>query len=202
MLASLMVVLLFLTATTYTQVAMGVVLYPAVAFVALHIFPRRTRKSQIVSVSLSSSGLKANTIVSPYKSSNEAEEVLDTDKRAFFKLIGTAGLSLFVLSLFSKRAEIPFFGRLVGGAALTAVTDTSGSKIDPSERQPLDGYQIAEFDDNVVSYYGLSNKHGAWVIMRENTDSNSFRYAKGDINFSENWSKRTSLKYNYFHNVF
>jgi hypothetical protein len=199
-----MVFLMFLTANTYTQVAVAVALYPAVAYIALNIIPRRKKKQPAVSVS-PVPVLKEAIIEKPVKAT-DANTVVDTDKRAFFKLIGAAGLSIFLFSLFNRRAELPFFGKIAGnepsGPSQNILVDSTGAKVDPSERQPLDGYQIAEIDDNIITFYGMSNKQGAWVITREDTDSNSFRYAKGDSDFGSNWEKREKLTYSYFHDVF
>lgn len=203
--ASLMVFLLFLTAKTYSQVAMAVILYPAVAYIALNLVPRRKRKSTVVAISVSSDHVEApvqtHAIEKPQE--RDSKGVADIDRRAFFKLIGAAGLSFFIFSLFSRRAELPFFGKLAaGGAATITITDPEGTKVDPSRKQPLDGYHIAEIDDNIITFYGMSNKEGSWVITREDTDTNSFRYAKGDSDFGANWEKRENLTYKYFHDVF
>ena len=40
--AALLIVLAFVTATSYTQLAIAIVLYPAVAYFALKIFLRKT----------------------------------------------------------------------------------------------------------------------------------------------------------------
>ena len=117
-------------------------------------------------------------------------EVADIDKRAFLKLIGATGISFFLFSLLGRRVEVPFFGRAV----------ESGTN--PVEGQPTDGYKISEIDDNTITYYGFTNKDGAWLIMREDTEASSFRYVKGDLEFSGNWSNRENLKYDYFHEVF
>lgn len=187
---------------------MAVILYPAVAFIALNILPRRKGQETILSVEVSSSNHKVPSVINTEKTeiSEKDSEVADIDRRAFFKLIGAAGLSIFLFSLFNRRAELPFFGKIAGGnssgPSLNVLTDSTGTKIDPSERQPLDGYQIAEIDDNIITFYGMTNKQGAWVITREDTDTNSFRYAKGNSDFGTNWDRRESLTYSYFHEVF
>src|SRR4029078_12030438 len=99
------------------------------------------------------------------------------DKRAFLKLIGVAGVSVFLFSIFSKRGQIPFFGKMAGSDTVS-LKDSKGKTIDPAQSQPLVCFQISEIDDGVVAYYGFINKSGAWFIMREDTESSSFRYAK------------------------
>ncbi|MCS7092122.1 MAG: hypothetical protein NZM26_02115, partial [Patescibacteria group bacterium] len=83
-----------------------------------------------------------------------------------------------------------------------AIGDTTGRTIDPAEKQPMDGFRISEIDDGTITYYGYTNKDGAWIIIREDTENNSFRYIKGDSNFKENWDKRAWLDYDYYYNVF
>ena len=40
------------------------------------------------------------------------------------------------------------------------------------------------------------------ICMREDPTTGSFRYVKGDLNFSNSWAKRDKIKYDYYHNVF
>lgn len=73
----------------------------------------------------------------------------------------------------------------------------AGTKPSPSE-----GYRISEIDENdSVTYYGFTNKDGAWYIVKEDTNG-SFRYAKGEKEFANNWETRRDLKYDYFYNTF
>lgn len=125
---------------------------------------------------------------------------LDIDKRAFIKLIGSAGLSVFLLSIFTKNAQAAFFGS-VPGPGTVALKDTTGAQIDPAKHHPTDGYKISQLDDSVPAYYGFTEKGGAWFIMREDASGN-YRYAKGASSFSTNWTNRASLTYDYFENVF
>ena len=118
----------------------------------------------------------------------------------FLKLIGSAGLSLFMFTLFTKRAEAAFFGS-VPGPGTVSIKDSAGNKIDPSEKQPTDGYKITELDDSVPAYYGFINKDGAWFIQKEDSNG-SYRYTKGPSGFTTSWTNRASLTYDYFDNVF
>lgn len=126
----------------------------------------------------------------------------DFDRRAFLKLIGSAGISVFLFSLFTKRAEAAFFGGSPNTTPGTlSLKDTAGNKINPAEKSPTDGYSISQSDDSTPAYYGFINKLGQWFIMKEDS-SGAYRYTRGDSYFSHNWTKRASLMYDYFDNVF
>ena len=197
---TVIVVYMFVTAQNYTQLAVAMMLYPVAAFLGLNISRRLKNKSHEVSVSVSVQPTTKEETTTAEKEVAQ-EGVVDFDRRTFLKIIGAAGLSLFVFSILSKKSEVPFFGKVIGPSTTTLI-DTEGNKINPAERMPLDGYQISEIDDNIVAYYGFINNNGAWFIMREDTDTSSFRYVKGDKHFPDSWSRREKLKYDYYHNVF
>lgn len=197
--ASLVVIIAFVTATTYTQLAIAIVLYPLLAYFAFKILPRKTWKAPVVTIQLPvKPAQKVETEV--VKSKGQDVSITDIDKRAFLKMIGAAGISLFLYSIFIKRAEGLFFGS-ASGPGTVSIKDTADHKIDPAERQPTDGYRISEIAEDDITFYGFTNKDGAWFIMREDVEG-SFRYTKGDAGFSTNWSRREKLKYDYFSNVF
>ncbi|MBI5044621.1 MAG: hypothetical protein HZC02_01735 [Candidatus Levybacteria bacterium] len=126
---------------------------------------------------------------------------LDIDRRMFLKLIGSAGITVFLFSLFTKRAQGAFFGS-VPGPGTVAIKDTTGAKIDPAIKQPTDGYTLAQLDDSSsTAYYGYLNKDSAWYILKEDSSGN-YRYVKGSSSFSTNWTNRASLTYDYFDAVF
>lgn len=203
---SVVMLLLFVTAKTYDQLAAATILYPIFVFFTLDfVFPRKKAKGPFTPVSPipSSATMTASSIAQQQEMDTEtitSIEVADIDKRAFLKLVGVAGVSFFLFSLFKGRAG----GLMPGGSGSSEVMlqDKAGNKINPPERQPMDGYQITEIDDNIISYYGFTNKEGAWVVMREDTQTSSFRYARGDSEFPQNWDNREKLTYDYFHNVF
>jgi hypothetical protein len=124
----------------------------------------------------------------------------DPDRRKFLKLIGAAGGTLFLMTIFTRKAEASFFGSMPGPGTV-AVKNTSGTQIDPAEKKPTDGYVITEIDDSATLYLGFMNKDGAWFIQKGNDDGN-YRYVKGSSSFSTNWTNRASLTYDYFSNVF
>lgn len=197
--AFVMVVFLFVTAKSYTQLAFAAVLYPGIAYLFLNLFPRDKEHEVTIEIAKDDHKEKKVEVVQTEKS---RVEIADIDKRAFLKLIGATGVTLFLVSLFSKKAQIPFFGKSAGGTAdEITIKDKKGEAINPAERQPLDGFQISEIDDGLISYYGFINKNGSWFIMREDTQNSSFRYAKGENGFPNGWNNRTQLKYDYFYNV-
>jgi hypothetical protein len=197
----LAVVILFVTAKSYTQLAFAVILYPAFAYFVLKLFPREKNTEHEITLQLpiNNSVLQSTTTESTTTDKAKAG-VADVDKRDFLKLIGVAGVSFFLFSLFSKKAQIPFFGKM-GAADNVTLKNAKGIAIDPAERQPMDGFQISEIDDSIIAYYGFTNKNGEWFIMKEDTESSSFRYIKGEKGFPESWSNRTRLKYDYFYNI-
>lgn len=199
--ASLFVIVAFITSTTYTQLAVAILLYPLIAYFAFKIYSRKAwshRSSQSAAV-IQPIDLTETAI--PTKKDNFS--ISDVDKRLFLKLIGGAGIFYFIYSIFSKKTEGLFSGIAPAGSGLTALKDTAGNKINPAESQPLDGYKISEIlEDNVVSFYGFTNKDGAWFVMKVDTDTGSVRYSRGDVNFSSNWTSRRNLRYDYFSNVF
>lgn len=202
--ASLLVTAAFVTATSYAQLAVAILFYPALVYFILQTFPRK-RRGDLKNPSIAKIQPSVKTVekVEPTKNENMIG-ITDIDKRVFLKLIGGAGLSLFLFSIFNKKTESLFFKSLPGQGATGRVflEDIDGNKINPKQNQPLDGYSISEIDDNVISFYGSTNKDDAWYIMRIDTDKGSFRYAKGDSNFPSNWNNRKNLKYDYFNNVF
>lgn len=194
--ASLLIVLVFVTARTYVQLGIAVLLYPVIAYFALRLFPRKSWKAPLITVEIPKATAVATT------KTEKRVEIADIDKRAFLKLIGAAGISFFIFSILNRRADAMFFGKAAANSGAVVLEDTEGHKINPAERQPTDGYKISEIDEDIITYYGFTNKDGAWLIMREDTDTSSFRYAKGETGFPNTWTGRERLKYDYFHNVF
>lgn len=190
--SAILVILAFVTAKTYTQLIIAVVVYPLLAYFALKLLPRRNQKAPAITIKLPSRPARRDA------QRLDSVEVADVDKRTFLKLVGAAGLSFFVFSILGRRVESLLFGRgLDSGIAGVAPVAT-----DPTSTQIADGYKISEIDEGETTYYGFTNKTGGWLIMREEADSSSFRYAKGDINFPVNWANRANLKYDYFYNLF
>ncbi len=198
--ASMMVAGTFATAKTYTQLGVAAVLYPLLVYFAYVLFVRKTRKAPAITVPLPVKPAK-KVEVETAKPQRKGGGIMDIDKRDFLRMIGAAGASFFLFSIFSKRSEPLLFGRTTGSGSNT-LEDSTGNKINPAECQPTDGYRISEIDDNFIAFYGFINTDGAWYVMREDPDDGSFRYAKGESNFNDNWTSRESLKYDYFHNIF
>ncbi|MFS8159225.1 MAG: hypothetical protein ACMG6E_03255 [Candidatus Roizmanbacteria bacterium] len=118
----------------------------------------------------------------------------------FLRLIGSAGVSVFLLSIFTGKAEAAFFGSMPGPGTI-GIKNTSGTLIDPAEKKPTDGYNITNVDDTIPSYYGYVNKDGAWYIVKEDA-TGAYRYSKGSSAFSTSWGNRASLTYDYFDVIF
>ncbi|OGJ21913.1 MAG: hypothetical protein A2804_01770 [Candidatus Pacebacteria bacterium RIFCSPHIGHO2_01_FULL_46_10] len=127
---------------------------------------------------------------------------IDIDRRLFLKMIGSAGLGLFFMSVFTEKAHAAFFGSLPGTSGIQ-VKNKLGVKIDPAEEHPTDGYTITEIDDAAYpAYYGFLHVSGAWYITKEASDG-SYRYAKGSSAFSTSWAlHNTTVTYGYYDAVF
>lgn len=188
--ATVVEVLLFITSKDYIQLVVASLAYLPLVFFGWGLLLRNRRKLLV----------KPVVVEEPGEVRHEGG-VMDIDRREFLRLIGVAGVSFFIYSIFAKRAEALFFGR-AAEPGVTLLSDSLGKKIDPAERQPTDGYQISEIEDTDTPHYGFVNKNGGWYIMKVEADSGSFRYVKGEADFADNWSKRGRLKYDYFHNVF
>ena len=77
--------------------------------------------------------------------------------------------------------------------------DANGNVVDQSA---LQGFESAFKDENMsgVSYYGLVNEIGNWIIRRESATDSDF--AKGLTDLATNWASRASLTYAKYDVVF
>lgn len=207
--ASLLVIATFITTTTYIQLAFAIFFYFLIAYFVFKGFPRKARRYPAEKpatevpppVKSAEKAMPARPAGRPEETKIENIGIADIDKRAFLKIIGGAGLTFFLLSIFNKNIEGLFSKRLPGLGKLTA-EPISGEKIDRDQSLPTAGYRISDVDDSVIAFYGFTNKDGAWFIMKEDTNTGSFRYSRGDSDFSGNWANRANLKYDYFHKLF
>ncbi|MFC1622309.1 hypothetical protein ACFL13_02945 [Patescibacteria group bacterium] len=194
--ACLVAIVLFVTSRTYTQLAVATVLYTLLAYLAFKVFPSKARKKTRYKH-------KPVIAVQPVRTIAENVGVVDSGKRDFLKMVWAAGISFFVLSIFTKRAEALFFGKAVEKPGAIILKDPSGADIIPAKEQPTDGYQISDIDyGDYIFYYGFTKPDGAWFIMEEDLEAGSFRYTKGQSDFHSGWSNRGHLKYDYFYNTF
>lgn len=200
--ACLVVVLIFVSATSYIQLIIAIILYLPLAYFTFKALPRKTQNIILPIAAVEPPVLTEKIKEETGKPVQENVSIIDIDKRAFLKLIGGLGLSVFLLSIFNKRVGGYFSGDPTPIPETIALKDATGNKINPSQNQPTDGYKISEIDDDIITFYGFTNKDSAWFIMKEDTDTGSFRYTKGDRNFPGNWEARVNLKYDYFNNVF
>lgn len=195
--ACLVVVVTFITATSFIQLTVASLLYPALIFLAYKVLPLRTGWP----------ALKGHTahgeprVIPQPKAEQEKRQsvgIADIDKRAFLKLIGATGLSFFLISIFGRRFETLLFGQNIVQVPTGYQQPGQPSATTAS---PTEGYNISEIDNGIVGFYGFTNKDGRWLIMKEDREGGSFRYAKGESNFAANWRNRENLKYDYFHDL-
>lgn len=196
-----------LGATDLYQLLSALLFYPLMIYFFILMVPRQKRAPALPTVKQ----LREDKLVPARQEishlTKEEEPTLkgkfDVDRRSFIKLIGAAGLSLFLFSIFTKKAEAAFFGS-VPGPGTVALKNTAGVKIDPAEKAPTDGYKITEIDDSTPAYYGYVDKTGAWFIMQEDA-SGHYRYTKGASDFTNvltGWPNRGGLSYGYFDAIF
>lgn len=194
--STILIVLAFVTAKNYSQLIIAVILYPLLAYFALKVLPRRNAKAPAITIHIPQRTARIEEEIR-----REKVYVADVDKRTFIKLIGTAGISFFLFSLLGRRVESLLFGGALNTGLNTNNTVAPSSQ-SAQAAQPFEGFKISEIDDNIVSYYGFTNQNGAWMIMKEDTQTSSFRYVRGESNFSSNWKARENLKYDYYYNLF
>jgi len=177
----------FFSARNSAQLISSLIFSPMVLYFLILVWPHREQ-----ALPLKKSEIKSLV------ASQQAE--IDIDRRTFLKLIGSAGILALILGLFGRRAGISNF---LGGPNLSSVSlkDASGNVIEPAAKSPTDGYNISQVDDSVPAYFGFVDKNGKWFIMREGEDG-SFRYARGETDFSTNWVNRHKLIYDLFDRVF
>jgi hypothetical protein len=185
----------FLSAMNLPQFISALIFSPMAVYFLLLVRPRQKAAFPLPIIK------KAAAEVQAVESLAQPSDTVDTDRRNFLKLIGSAGILAVILGLFSKRSGIPsFLGNADNGEPLT-LRNASGNVIDPAENSPTSGYNISQIDDSTPAYFGFVNKDGAWFIMREGED-NAFRYAKGTNSFTTNWESRAKLNYDYFDKVY
>lgn len=195
----LFVILLFVTAKSYTQLGLAIAAYPIIAYFALKVFPRTVEKYPVAAVVSNVSSIPQQNIPITGK-----VDVVDVDKRTFLRLIGATGISFFLFSLLGRRAETLLFGENIESrlsmieGSLTGNPSNSVPTVSPNQ-----GYRISEVNNSEDgTYYAFINEKGQWFIMKEDIESGSFRYSRGDSEFPENWDRRNKLTYDYYHNVF
>lgn len=196
----------FITAESYTQLGIATLSYPILAYFAFKLLPTFAGTSGTITISnpiqerpaQSKTTKKKAPIHKEVKETKEGAVVVDIERRAFLKVIGGTGLSLFIFLLLGRRVDNFIsngFGQQNGFLPGNEPVSSHGSS-------PLQGYNISEIDEGVVTYYGFVNVDGGWLIMKEDTNTNSFRYKRGSSDFPSNWEKRQRLDYDYYHNLF
>lgn len=196
--AALVVIAMFVTSKSYVQLAASVVLYPFVALFGYKIYldiSKNNRRHQQTPANA--------VVVEPEVPEEDLEEIVpqvhapdavDIDKRAFLKIIGATGISYLLFSFLGKRFDTPFLG--------SGANPLQGQMGQAPSHNALENYQITEIGyDNLLTYYGFVADDGSWIIMKEDSANNSFRYAKGKSDFGGNWNAREALNFHYYHDL-
>jgi len=192
-----MVITGFVGASTLPQLTAAIVFFPLALYFWLLVIPKKNTAIVFPVVVPQKDG-------KVIKLKKVKEGKIDFNRRTFLKLAGTAGVTVFLFSIFTKRAHGAFFGSIPGPGTVS-LKDSTGAVIDPAIKTPTDGYKINQLDDSSPAYYGFTNKDGAWFIMKEDATTGDYRYAKGSSDFTNattGWPNRAALTYDYFENVF
>lgn len=194
-----MVISGFLGASSTPQLVSALLFYPMLVYFFSLVTPKKQKSITPPQISKGEVGKPAFEEV---KLKLEKPKSFDVNRRAFLKLIGTAGASLFLFSIFTKKAQAAFFGS-VPGPGTVAIKNKTGEQIDPAEKSPTDGYAISQLDaDGSPAYYGYIDKNGAWYIMKENADG-SYVYVRGSSGFAAGWATHgTRTDYGTFDQIF
>ena len=205
---SLMIVGGFLGTGSYAQLASAALFFPLAAYFLFLVLPNRSKAiifPEPQEIKKTKKKKAKTEVLKAEKIEDDGSEKkrLDVNRRAFVKLIGSAGVSLFLFSIFTKKAQGAFFGS-VPGPGVVALKDTSGTQIDPAIKLPTDGYKISEIDDSSPSYYGFVDKDGDWFIMKESSTGQYKYYKKtgSDNDFTTDWPNRGGFTYLYFDSIF
>src|SRR3989344_2694981 len=184
--ACMVVIAAFITATTYLQLVVAMLLYLVLAIFAWNILTgivaRVGIKVSTISPHISQTNVGVSGLIGP--SETREINISDIDKRVFLKLIGGAGIFLFLFSLLSKQSENLFFKNFPKQSLFGTAGNISESNNNNVQSQPLDGYIITEIDNEIISFYGFTNKEGLWYIMKVDTELGSVRYIKGTLDFA------------------
>ncbi len=202
---NIMALMGFISAKTGPQILSAGLFFPLATYFWIEVFPKRKR-AVVIPRTRQVKPSKLKMMTSPEEGIIEEEfskEGFSLDRRQFLKLIGSAGMSVFLLSIFTRKAQATFFGS-VPGPGTVAIKDIAGDKIDPAEKHPTDGYKISQIDDSSPAYYGFIEKDGDWFIMKETTDGQYRYYKKGalDDDFETEWPNRAGFSYNYYDSIF
>lgn len=204
---SLMILAGFLGVYNIAQLTSAILFFPLAAYFLLLVMPNRKRAIVFPEPQKATKTKKKPAKSEVLKAEKVDDKIdkkkLDANRRAFIKLIGSAGVSLFLFSIFTKKAQGAFFGS-VPGPGVVALKDTSGAQIDPAIKLPTDGYKISEIDDSSPSYYGFVDKDGDWFIMKESATGQYTYYKKTvtDNDFTTDWPNRATFGYQYFDSIF
>jgi len=93
--------------------------------------------------------------------------------------------------------------RIGDGTNLLAINTDGSLNINNSNISPLDKYAISRDDSTTTTeYYGFVDITGAWYIMKIDTTTGIYLYAKGTTNFMVEWGNRaTTVVYDEFNNL-
>lgn len=196
--AFMVVIGVFITATNYFQLGAAIITYPLIVYLAFRAFVYSSNYQIQSAMALApSTALTARV----NRQLDESIGISDKEKRQFLKLLGATSISLFLFSILNKK-PISLFTKNSRGAEGLSFDNVANTDSHPAATQPTDGFRISEIDDGSTPYFGFINKQGNWFIMKQDPDTGSFRYTRGESDFPKNWLDRKKLKYDYYNKIF
>jgi len=100
-----------------------------------------------------------------------------------------------------QAGDIALYGYAGGGVWYPVAVDSDGViKVGTTSN-----YVISDKDDDASpNYYGFVNADGGWYILKETVSAgaDTYRYIKGDSDYTTNWTGRAGLTYGYFNAIF
>jgi len=204
---TLMIIAGFFGTSNLAQLASAALFFPLSAYFLFLVLPNKNKAivfPELKKVEKTKKEKSKTEILKAEKIEDDPDKKrMDANRRAFVKLIGSAGMTVFLFSIFTKKAQGAFFGSVPGPGTI-ALKDSTDTVIDPAIKLPTDGYKISEIDDSSPAYYGFVNKDGEWFIMKESS-AGQYKYYKktgSDNDFTTDWPSRAGFSYQYFDSIF
>lgn len=149
--------------------------------------------------------------ISNFPKVRESEDIRTTDPKKYVPVRLTDGKKFYeaIQEVIAGASSNYSFRRSDGTKVRATVNDNDVIQVEvinPTEStlqiyDPTVEYQIADEDTaGTTKYFGFTKADGAWYILKQDTTAGTYRYVKGTADYD--FAGRTSLTYDYFHNIF
>lgn len=177
----------------------------SVSAVASNIFEQLLDISGLRSASIQVSGTFVLSLI--VEVSNDAEDtptnwdsvaVIPSDGRNAVTEITAPGLYIIPVAYKAMRVRCATYSS--GEAEVKAIFSQNDAAAQSAfQGDALERFRVSDIDDaSSTQYYGYIDEVGRWYIMRFDTATKQLRYAKGGSGYSDNWTDRAALSYEYF----